>query len=113
MANITASFAPIIKQKHIFKFGAGGSYAYRTEISPSLASKTSATPDGGVFYLSEDGSDFTADGISKKHSAGWNMALDYTFLVTRNLGAGLGLQFIVYTDGGVINTIGLHAGYRF
>jgi hypothetical protein len=78
-----------------------------------LASKTSATPDGGVFYLSEDDSDFTADGISKKHSVGWNMALDYTFLVTRNLGAGLGLQFIVYTDGGVINTIGLHAGYRF
>lgn len=113
MVDATASFAPIIKQKHIFRLGGGGSYAYRTEISPSMASSYSGTPNQGVFYLSEDENDFTAEGISKKHSVGWNMVLDYTFLITRNLGAGVGLQFINYTDGDIISSIGLHAGYRF
>jgi hypothetical protein len=113
MADVTASFAPIIKQKHIIRLGAGGSYAYRTEISPSMASTFSGTPDQGVFYLSEDKNDFVADGISKKHSTGLILLLDYTFLITRNLGAGIGLHFIGYTDGDIINSIGFHAGYRF
>lgn len=113
MLDATASFAPIIKQKHIFKVGVGGSYAFRTEISPSITSTNSATPDKGIFYLSEDENDYAAGGISKKHSAGWNMGLDYTFLFTRNIGAGIGLQLINYTDGDIIYSIGFHAGYRF
>ncbi len=113
MVDAMASFAPIIKQKHILKLGGGGSYAYRTEISPSMASTYSATPNQGVFYLSDDENDFAAEGISKKHSIGWNMALDYTYLFTKNIGAGIGLQFINYTDGDIISSIGFHAGYRF
>jgi hypothetical protein len=113
MLNLTGSVAPIILQKHMVRLGGGGSYAYRTEVNPNMSGSYSGSSFQERYYVSEDETDAAAGGFGRQHVVGWHMQLGYTYLVTKNLTAGINLQLIYYMDSDIINSAGLHAGYRF